>query len=91
MPTLREFTELSDESRDAFEEELGETPDDAARRDVARQSREEADDDSAPALAPDDGHVRAIPGEVQELDDEEPHAVSDDEPTLTSEAPSHDD
>ncbi|MDB4943984.1 MAG: Segregation and condensation protein [Labilithrix sp.] len=27
LPTLREFTELSDESRDAFEDELGEAPD----------------------------------------------------------------
>ena len=32
LPTLREFTELSDESREAFEDELGETPEDAARR-----------------------------------------------------------
>jgi segregation and condensation protein B len=32
LPTLREFTELSDESRDTFEEEIGETPEDAARQ-----------------------------------------------------------
>lgn len=31
LPTLREFTELSDESREAFEDELGEAPEDANR------------------------------------------------------------
>jgi len=91
LPTLREFTELSDESRDAFEEELGETPEDAARREVARQAGEQAEDDSAPAFADDEDHVRAIPGEVEELGDDEPHAASDDGPTLTSEAPPEDD
>jgi segregation and condensation protein B len=44
LPTLREFTELSDESREAFEDELGETPEDAARRaaeaEVAEAGRE---------------------------------------------------
>jgi segregation and condensation protein B len=32
LPTLREFTELSDESREAFEDELAETPEEAAHR-----------------------------------------------------------
>ena len=33
LPTLREFTELSDESRRTFERELGEEPPRARRRD----------------------------------------------------------
>jgi len=37
LPTLREFTELSDESRDTFEEELGEAPEDAARQAAAAE------------------------------------------------------
>ncbi len=32
LPTLREFTELTDESRQTYEEELGENPEDAERR-----------------------------------------------------------
>lgn len=32
LPTLREFTELTDESRQTYEEELGESPEDAAQR-----------------------------------------------------------
>jgi segregation and condensation protein B len=39
LPTLREFTELSDESRDTFEDELGESPEDAARRAVEAEAR----------------------------------------------------
>jgi segregation and condensation protein B len=39
LPTLREFTELSDESRDTFEEELGESPEDAARRTEEAEAR----------------------------------------------------
>jgi segregation and condensation protein B len=89
LPTLREFTELSDESRDAFEEELGESPDDAARRDTG-------DDEVEPAAADDDegGAQRAIHGEHEELDGDdgdEAHASDDDGPTLTSEAPAQDD
>jgi segregation and condensation protein B len=39
LPTLREFTELSDESREAFEDELGETPEDAARHAAEAEAR----------------------------------------------------
>src|SRR4029079_8272699 len=39
LPTLREFTELSTESRDTFEDELGESPEDAARRAVEAEPR----------------------------------------------------
>ena len=39
LPTLREFTELSDESREAFEDELGETPEDAARQAAEAEAR----------------------------------------------------
>ena len=44
LPTLREFTELSDESRSTFEDELGETPEDAARRAAEAAAREVASD-----------------------------------------------
>jgi segregation and condensation protein B len=51
LPTLREFTELSDESRADFEDELGETPVDAARRaaeaEVAAAGHAEAPEASA--------------------------------------------
>ncbi|CAN5770732.1 hypothetical protein BH11MYX4_BH11MYX4_10500 [soil metagenome] len=60
LPTLREFTELSDESRDAFEEELGETPEDAALR--------EAEAEVAAAGGEDDGGGRAIHGDHEEID-----------------------
>ena len=39
LPTLREFTELSDESRETFEEEIGETPEDAARQAAEAEAR----------------------------------------------------
>jgi segregation and condensation protein B len=42
LPTLREFTELSDESREAFEDELGESPEDASRRTQEAEARVDA-------------------------------------------------
>ena len=42
LPTLREFTELSDESRADFEDELGETPEDAAQRNADAEARAQA-------------------------------------------------
>ena len=42
LPTLREFTELSDESRADFEDELGETPEDAARHAAEAEARAQA-------------------------------------------------
>ncbi len=105
LPTLREFTELSDESRDAFEDELGESPDAAPRRDTD-------DDEIAAAAAEERGEERAIHGEleeteetegieeieeIEEIEDDrdedeggEAHASDDDGPTLTSEAPQDD-
>jgi len=63
LPTLREFTELSDESRDAFEEELGESPEDAARR------TDEAEARVAAGEGGDDGGL----GEHEDIQDE-PHS-----------------
>ena len=99
LPTLREFTELSDESRDAFEDELGESPDAAPRRDTD-------DDEIAAAAAEERGEERAIHGELEEIEETEEtdeieddrdqdeggeaHASDDDGPTLTSEAPQDD-
>jgi segregation and condensation protein B len=73
LPTLREFTELSDESREAFEDELGETPEDAALRaaeaEVAEAGREAGEasaegEDAEPGEAEDDeageGDDRAV-------------------------------
>jgi segregation and condensation protein B len=75
LPTLREFTELSDESRELFQEELGESPEDAARRAVEAEARvaagEDVDDES---------------GSGERGETEDPRAADDDGPTLTSEA-----
>jgi segregation and condensation protein B len=78
LPTLREFTELSDESRDAFEEELGESPEDAERRRAASNGGEDHEGD-----APHDDEAGGREDDV--------HASDDDGPTLTSEAPTQDD
>ncbi len=69
LPTLREFTELSDESRSAFEDELGETPEDAAARAAAAEANAEGDGGG------DSG--RAIEGEV--IEDDQAEDGEDDE------------
>lgn len=66
LPTLREFTELSDESREAFEDELGETPEDAAARAAAR-----AEEEANGTAATGDDEGRAIAGEaIEDLEDD---------------------
>jgi segregation and condensation protein B len=45
LPTLREFTELSDESREAFEDELGETPGEVATGESELVTRETGHDE----------------------------------------------
>jgi segregation and condensation protein B len=62
LPTLREFTELSDESRADFEDELGETPEDAAQRSAEAEARaQEGESESGEGVAEasnDDGDER---------------------------------
>ncbi len=52
LPTLREFTELTDESRQAYEDEMGEVPNDAPPGDpIVETSRDHhADTQEVPAL-----------------------------------------
>jgi segregation and condensation protein B len=74
LPTLREFTELSDESREAFEDELGETPEDAARR-AAEAEVAEAGREAGEASA-EGGDAEGEGGDVEgdeagELEDDE--------------------
>ncbi len=92
LPTLREFTELSDESRDAFEDELGESPEDAARRQAGAEVRNAGDEEAVGRADDDDGEQRAIPGDLEELSNEsdETRASDDEGPTITSEAPRDD-
>ena len=60
LPTLREFTELSDESREAFEDELGETPEDAARRAAEAEVAEAGHEGGEPS-----GIERDVEGDVE--------------------------
>src|SRR5207253_569678 len=67
LPTLREFTELSDESREAFEDELGETPEDAARR-AAEAAAHAATDDATSEeghRSPEDEGTHADQGDLE--------------------------
>lgn len=72
LPTLREFTELSDESRDAYEEELGETPEDAARQAAEAEVRAAGHALEDGGTHVDRGGLGA--GDGSESDDEEPEA-----------------
>ena len=84
LPTLREFTELTDESREAYEEEMGEAPNDAfpSRSDSDAPSGVTSDDDVLAEVdilgeeaPPFGGNVtpanEASPGEDDELEDED--------------------
>ncbi|HEY8074270.1 MAG TPA: SMC-Scp complex subunit ScpB, partial [Labilithrix sp.] len=73
LPTLREFTELTDESRRTYEEEIGgEQVDAGAPRPPIDTQADEAE------TPPESASV-------------EVHAAEHDDPTITSEAPRHDD
>ncbi|MBX3220255.1 MAG: SMC-Scp complex subunit ScpB [Labilithrix sp.] len=87
LPTLREFTELTDESREAYEDEMGEPPNNAPPLEDARSTREtedgEDDDErelresmAVPSGAHDEGGEEPL--------DDDPH---DDGPTIASKAP----
>lgn len=96
LPTLREFTELSDESRADYEDELGETPDDAAAQGEDGESGDD-EDEGAGAEGVATGEASNDDDDEPDDDDEndglesEPHAADDDGPTITSEAPHDDD
>ena len=87
LPTLREFTELSDESRADFEDELGETPEDAAQRAAeaeARAQEGESGGEGIPEPA-EDGEERdvaesmRVPISEQPLEDDDVDPMDDDE------------
>ncbi len=86
LPTLREFTELSDESRADFEDELGETPEDAAQRAADAEARAQAgeggeggENDGLSGEATDDGDDRdvsesmRVPISEQSLENDDSH------------------
>ena len=87
LPTLREFTELSDESRADFEDELGETPEDAAQRAAEAEARaqegehggegipEPVDDDEERDVA----ESMRVPISEQSLEDDDVDPMDDDE------------
>jgi segregation and condensation protein B len=77
LPTLREFTELSDESREAFEEEIGETPEDAARRAAEAEIAEAGREGAAVEGAIEDAEGEDAEGEDElgELDEADQRAV----------------
>ena len=96
LPTLREFTELSDESRADYEDELGETPEDAARQAAEAEARAQEGEDGESVgvgeASNDDGDEVDDDGDRDdESGDDATHASDDDGPTLTSEAPYDDD
>lgn len=96
LPTLREFTELTDESREKYEEELGETPgaDGVLDADAAREPHDtftsETSEPSEHDEAPPKESMRVPAGdEADEPAEPEAHPADDDGPTL-SETPAHD-
>ncbi|MBX3186295.1 MAG: SMC-Scp complex subunit ScpB [Labilithrix sp.] len=107
LPTLREFTELSEESREVFEDELGESPDAAmaSARDTSTDEGappEGADVEAHDASPPRESMRMPIGEQAVELGEEdlvpvdvdsstEPHASDQDGPTLTTEAPPSED
>jgi segregation and condensation protein B len=100
LPTLREFTELSDESRQAFEDELGEPPNDAPLPSsddspTATQvpTMDEEANENAPresmrvTIADEDAH--AAPSDEEQASEE--HEADRDGTTLASKAAPGDD
>jgi segregation and condensation protein B len=100
LPTLREFTELSDESRDAYEEELGDGGEDgeAAGHEDDNESAGEYDGGASEKIVePSEDQLEAL-AELERLENAEdeddkraPHAADDDGPTISTEAPSESD
>ena len=80
LPTLREFTELTEESRDKYEDEIGEPPNDAPpppREAFEQREGEEGEAAGAPEtdLAATDDHPidgAAFAGETYAIEDETP-------------------
>ena len=87
LPTLREFTELSDESRADFEDELGESPEDAAQRAAeaeARAQEGEPGGEGIPEAADDDeerdvAESMRVPISELSLEDDDVDPMDDDE------------
>ena len=93
LPTLREFTELSDESRVDFEDELGESPEDAAQRAAEAEARAQEGEPGGEGVAEpaDEGDERdvsesmRVPISEPSLEDDDLDPMGDDERA----APSH--
>ena len=87
LPTLREFTELSDESRADFEDELGETPEDAAQRAAEAEARAQEGEPGGEGIPEpaDDGEERdvaesmRVPISEQPLEDDDVDPMDEDE------------
>jgi segregation and condensation protein B len=95
LPTLREFTELTDESRQTYEDELGETPHEGPQPDGEPATEAHEDDASAPPETDERGPSEsmripigdAIPDELEETHAAERHEADRDDPTITTGAP----
>ena len=95
LPTLREFTELTDESRQKFEEELGEPPNEPPPEGVRHESMsvpaggehafEDVGPDDLEPVEEDGGESPTQNVDAVKAPDE--HAADHDDPTITSGAP----
>lgn len=75
LPTLREFTELSDESREVFEEELGVTPDAGSAFDETRGLEDDAPDPEPESSRAPQESMRVPAGEGAFEEGDGPEAV----------------
>jgi segregation and condensation protein B len=90
LPTLREFTELSDESREAFEDELGEAADGSANGGAQAEANARLQEEDAGLGEHEAGYEPGPPSlapDSLELLGDDDDASEDDGPKLTSEAP----
>jgi segregation and condensation protein B len=95
LPTLREFTELSDEHRELFQRKTGEIPDlsnEPAPEHDDTPDREEVDGEAAEATANDEVDGEAAEAKAKgEPAEAEPHDVEDDESDAREEVEASDD
>ncbi len=100
LPTLREFTELTDESRQTYEDELGESPtehldgrealdDEGAAGETTSEADRDAEEPAGPGFSideDDDLHARAGGESTERTSDEPPAAaIADDVPSNIAE------
>jgi segregation and condensation protein B len=90
LPTLREFTELTDESREKYEDELGEPPNDARPSEAVASGGTETGTDEE--VSADQTEIEGSPV-MTEVDGDETHddETHDDSPPAGSSPGAHDD